>query len=216
MKIYDISIPITPTMPVWPGDPPVDLQQVASISSGDSANVSRITMGVHCGTHIDAPKHFIDAGKTIDQIPLKKLIGKVLVIEIDDTENVISDRVLRSHPRSSLLESASKVLFRTRNSSFWAKYPHSFRENYVGIDTSGAVYLSQLNLDLIGIDYLSIAPFHETLQPHQILLTGEIVLLEGLNLSEVPGGVYDLYCLPLKLPGCEGSPARVILVEPLG
>lgn len=213
MKIHDISIPITPSMPVWPGDPPVDLRQVSGISSGDSANVSRITMGVHCGTHIDAPKHFIDDGKTIDQIPWKKLIGKVLVIEIDSTENVISDRVLKMYPKRSLLESASKVLFRTRNSLLWAEYPHTFREDYVGIDTSGAAYLSQLNLDLIGIDYLSIAPYQETLQPHQILLTGETVLLEGLNLSNVEAGFYDLYCLPLNLPGCEGSPARAILVQ---
>ena len=213
MKIFDISIPITPSMPVWPGDPPVEIQQVADISSGGSAIVSRITMGVHCGTHIDAPKHFIDTGQTIDQISLEKLIGEVLVMNIDSTENMISDRVLRQHPQLSLLETATKVIFRTRNSSYWKDYPYTFQEDYVGINTAGALYLSQLHLDLIGIDYLSIAPYHETFQPHQILLACEIVLLEGLNLSGVPGGVYDLYCLPLNIPGCEGSPARVVLVD---
>ena len=216
MKIFDISIPITPSMPVWPGDPPVDIQQIANITSGDSANVSWISMGVHCGTHIDAPKHFIDTGKTIDQIPLEKLIGEVLVMDIDSTENVISDRVLSQHPKRAFLETASKVIFRTRNSSLWAEYPYIFQEDYVGINTAGALYLSQFHLDLIGIDYLSIAPYQETLQPHQILLADDIVLLEGLNLSEVPGGVYDLYCLPLRIPGCEGSPARVVLVDQSG
>jgi arylformamidase len=213
MKIYDISVPISPAMPVWPGDPPVTIQQVADISSGDSANVSRITMGVHCGTHIDAPKHFIDSGITIDQIPLEKLIGDVLVMEIDSTEKVISDLVLKQHPEYVLLETVSKVLFRTRNSTILQSHPHHFQEDYVGIDTTGAHYLSQFHLDLIGIDYLSIAPYHETLEPHQILLANEIVLLEGLNLSKVPGGVYELYCLPLNIPGCEGSPARAVLVD---
>jgi arylformamidase len=216
MKIFDISIPISPSLPVWPGDPPVDIQQVAKITSGDSANVSHISMGVHCGTHIDAPKHFIDTGKSIDQIPLEKLIGEVLVMEIDSAENVISERVLTQHPKQTLLETASKVIFRTRNSSLWSEYPHTFQEDYVGIDTTGALYLSQFHFDLIGIDYLSIAPYHETLSPHQILLAAEIVLLEGLNLSEVPTGVYELYCLPLKIPGCEGSPARVVLVDQSG
>lgn len=214
MKIYDISLPISPTMPVWPGDPPVQLTQVSSISLGDSANVSRIDMGVHCGTHIDAPKHFIDDGITMDKILLEKLVGKVLVIEIDHEENVISDVVLKQHPNRLLLEKASKVIFRTKNSILWNESPTAFRQDYVGINTAGAIYLSQLGLDLIGIDYLSIAPYEETLQPHQILLNSEIVLLEGLNLSGVPGGLYDLYCLPLSLPGCEGSPARAILIDP--
>ena len=216
MKIIDISIPITPSMPVWPGDPPVDIQQVAKITFGDSANVSHISMGVHCGTHIDAPKHFIDSGKTIGQIPLEKLIGEVLVLEIDTTENVISERVLKQHPKRALLETASKVIFRTRNSSLWSEYPQTFQEDYVGIDTAGARFLSHYHLDLIGIDYLSIAPFLATIEPHQILLSCEIVLLEGLNLSNVPGGVYDLYCLPLNISKCEGSPARVILVDRSG
>lgn len=214
MKIYDISLPITPTMPVWPGDPPVQITQVSAISQGDSANISQLTIGVHCGTHIDAPKHFVDDGNSVDKIPLNKLIGKVFVMEIDPTENVISDVVLKQHPDRRLLEKTSKIIFRTKNSSLWDEYPNTFQKDYVGINTYGARYLSQFNLDLIGIDYLSIAPYEESKQPHEILLTHETILLEGLNLSRVPGGIYDLYCLPLKLTGCEGSPARVILVEP--
>ena len=213
MKIYDISVPITPDMPVWPGDPAVDLQQVSAISSGESANVTHLFMSAHTGTHIDAPKHFIDNGKTIGQIPLEKLVGEVLVMQIDDSENVISDLVLQSHPGIDLLEDAQKVLFRTRNSKLWHQSPSEFRKDYVGIDASGAEFLANIGLDLIGIDYLSIAPYDETLTPHQILLAEDIVLLEGLDLSNVPTGIYELYCLPIHLPGCEGAPARVILVD---
>ena len=213
MKIYDISVPITPDMPVWPGDPAVDLQQVSVIASGDSANISHLSMSVHTGTHIDAPKHFIDNGNTIGQIPLEKLVGEVLVMQIDDSVNVISALVLKSHPGIDLLEDAQKVLFRTLNSSLWRQSPNEFRQDYIGIDASGAEFLAGLRLDLIGIDYLSIAPYDETLAPHQILLAEDIVLLEGLDLSKVQAGIFELYCLPLKIPGCEGAPARVILVD---
>jgi arylformamidase len=213
MKIYDISVPITPDMPVWPGDPAVDLQQVSAIASGQSANISHLSMSVHTGTHIDAPKHFIDNGNTIGQIPLEKLVGEVLVMQIDDSVNVISALVLKSHPGIDLLEDAQKVLFRTLNSSLWCQSPKEFRQDYIGIDASGAEFLAGLGLDLIGIDYLSIAPYDETLAPHQILLAEDIVLLEGLDLSKVQAGIFELYCLPINLPGCEGAPARVILVD---
>jgi arylformamidase len=213
MRIYDISVPITPSMPTWPGDPPIELRLDSAIAAGDTANVSRLSMGVHTGTHIDAPKHFIDDGKTIGWIPLIKLIGEVLVLVVDSKETVISEQVLITHPGCGLLKSASKVLFRTRNSLLWQTHPHTFIKDYVGIDRSGAIFLNQFKLDLIGIDYLSIAPYEETDGPHQILLANETVLLEGLDLSDVPGGNYELFCLPLRLPDCEGAPARVILVD---
>lgn len=201
-------------MPVWPGDPPVEISRASVIAQGDSANISQLNMSVHCGTHIDAPKHFIDEGNTVEQIPLEKLIGEVLVLEIEVEGNDITDVILKQHPENHLLEQASKIIFRTRNSTLWHEHPNQFRSDYVGISTSGATYLSQLDLDLIGIDYLSIAPYEDIFDPHSILLTHDVVLLEGLNLSGVPGGVYDLYCLPLKLLNCEGSPARVVLVDP--
>lgn len=213
MRIYDVSMPITPSMPVWPGDPPVEVQQVACISSGDPANVSRLDMSVHSGTHIDAPRHFIADGKTISQIPLEKLIGEVLVMQIDNSEDVITARVLESHPQIDLLSKASKAIFRTRNSAHLQAYPSGFNQDYVGIDSSGAHFLKKLNLGLIGIDYLSIAPYHDTVMPHLILLAEEIVLLEGLDLSQVPAGFYELFCLPLNIIDCEGSPARVVLIS---
>ncbi|MEA3327658.1 MAG: cyclase family protein [Chloroflexota bacterium] len=214
MKIYDISLPIKPTMPVWPGDPPVSIRSLSKIEEGDDAAVTEIQMSVHTGTHIDAASHFIEDGQTIDQIPLEKLFGEVLIINIDQIEKCISERVLKKHPLNNELINAKKVLFKTKNSRFWHDFPEEFQTDYVGIDASGATYLSKLNLDLVGVDYLSIAPFAETKQPHQILLTNEIVLLEGINLISIPEGKYQLYCLPLKIKGCEGAPARVVLVDP--
>jgi len=213
MDIYDITLPITEDMPVWPGDPPVSIRQLSAIKDGDSSNVSQIQMGVHTGTHIDAPRHFLNDGKTIDQLPLHKLIGDVLVIALADDVDTISAEVLRNHPQKIHLEQARKILFKTKNSSFWHTHPSDFHEDYVGIDRSGAAYLSHFDLDLIGLDYLSVASFQETTVPHQILLEKEIILLEGIDLSKVPEGVYTLYCLPLSIQGSEGAPARAILVK---
>lgn len=213
MKIYDISLPIQYNMPVWPGDPPVKLEALSSIEKGDHSNVTQIKMSVHTGTHIDAPHHFIRSGDTVDQIPLRKMIGEVFVISIDDEVDVISDRVLESHPDRHILDQATKILFRTRNSSIWYSHPETFQTDYVGIDASGAALLAKINLDLIGVDYLSIATYHETCEPHQILLSKEIVLLEGIDLFNIPTGFYDLFCLPLNIEGCEGAPARVILID---
>lgn len=213
MKIYDISVPIRSSMPIWPGDPAVVLQMLSAIENGEQANVTGIKMSVHTGTHIDAPSHFIENAASVDQIPLKKLIGVVLVLEIDETVDVISDQILLAHPKNDLLESTEKVLFHTKNSSLWLTHPEEFQSDYVGIDKSGAAYLSGLSLDLIGLDYLSIATYDETLIPHKTLLSKGIVLLEGLNLTGVTEGNYEMFCLPLNLVGCEGAPARVILID---
>jgi arylformamidase len=213
MKIHDISVPISEDLPVWPGDPNVALRQLSNIKDGEISNVSQIRMSVHTGTHIDAPKHFFDSGKTVDQVSLSKLIGKTLVMEIQDSVDAISEKVLMAHPQRELIEQSKKVLFKTRNSSLWQSNPSTFYEDYVGIDASGAAFLAELPLDLIGVDYLSVAPYEETTKPHLILLEEEIVLLEGINLSEVKEGEYTLFCLPLLISGCEGSPARAILIN---
>ena len=213
MKIFDISVPITPSMPVWPGDPPVKITLDTSIEKGGDANVTHLSMSVHTGTHLDAPKHFINSGKNIGQISLENLTGEVLVVVIDEAVDVITDQVLENHFQLGLLKQAKKVLFKTRNSKLWETHHKEFQQNFVGIDASGAQFLSQLNLELIGIDYLSIAPFNDTKQPHEILLSNDIILLEGIDLSLVPYGIYDLVCLPLKIPDCEGAPARVILLS---
>jgi arylformamidase len=211
-RIYDISVPIYPGMPVWPGDPKVTIRQVSSIGKGDEANVSQMRMSVHTGTHIDAPKHFIEDGKTLDQIPLEKLTGGVLVMDMGEDVKEITADSIKSNPQFNELLNTSKIIFKTSNSRLWETYPETFYEDYVGVTASAAQFLAGKSLDLIGVDYLSIAPFTETDLPHQILLEKEIILLEAVNLSGVPAGTYTLFCLPLNIVGCEGAPARVILV----
>jgi arylformamidase len=169
-------------------------------------------MSVHTGTHIDSPKHFIDNGKTIEQIPLEKLVGNVLVMAFEDETKVINKQALENHPKFESLLGVKKVLFKTSNSSHLLLKQENFSEEFVGIDKSGGKFLANLNLDLIGVDYLSVASFRETDEPHQILLKNEIVLLEGINLHEVPPGDYKLYCLPLLILGSDGAPARTILI----
>lgn len=211
-KIYDISLPITDQMVVWPGDPQVTIRQVSSLAEGDSSNLSQIRMSVHTGTHVDAPRHFLQDGKTIGEMPLEKLLGKAVVTELPESVDVISERVLETALDPDLFNAVKKVLFKTRNSKLGLLFQSSFDESYVALDTSGAQYLAQFDLDLIGVDYLSVAAFHDTHLPHQILLQKEVVLLEGIDLAEVPAGVYELTCLPLNLAACEGAPARAILV----
>jgi arylformamidase len=213
MEIFDISVPLTKNMPVWPGDPQITIRQLSSIQRGDESNVSQVRMSVHTGTHIDAPKHFIESGKTIDQIPLHRLIGDVLVMEMKEKVNVITSEALASHPLFEEINHFHKILLRTRNSQLWHKSVPEFQKDFVGIDSSGAALLSEFDLDLIGVDYLSVAPYYDTSKPHQILLSSDIILLEGIDLSEVSSGIYYLWCLPLNIYGIEGAPARAILTR---
>ena len=213
-KIYDISLPITPEMAVWPGDPKVTIRRVASLEKGDESNISQIRMSVHTGTHIDAPLHFIREGKSIGEVPLEQLVGEAVVLAVPDKVDVISREVLEGLPGLDALQTIKKVLFKTRNSRSGLVEAHEFNKDFVGLDSSGAQLLSGFDLDLVGVDYLSIASYHDTDRPHEILLEREVVLLEGLNLAEVPEGLYGLYCLPINLAGCEGAPARAILVAP--
>ena len=213
MKIYDISVPIQPGMPIWPGDPPVILEKISKITEGENANITQIQMCVHTGTHIDAPNHFFADGKTLDQLSPKSFFGEVLVIEIGEEVDLISAQVLASHSQVDKLKLSDRVLFKTRNSKLWQLHPHSFQRNYVGLDASAAEFLAELNFNLIGLDYLSIASYDDTLRPHQILLSQDIILLEGLNLTDVTPGQYQLCCAPLLIAGCEGAPARAFLLQ---
>lgn len=212
MRIYDISLTITPDLPVWPGDPAVVLKSMSSIAAGDDANVTGMQMGVHTGTHVDAPYHFLDDDpRTVEQMSLKTLTGRTYVMHLPDQVSVISAEILA---QVEIPPRTRRLLFRTRNSSYWATDPHHFREDFVAIDASGAQYLVERGVKLIGVDYLSVAPYGDGKPTHEILLKAGIVLVEGLNLSQVDQGRYTLYCLPIKLGGVEGAPARAILVGP--
>lgn len=208
MRIYDVSVGITPDMPVWPGDPPVRLNRVRSMEDGAEANVTHFEAGVHVGTHIDAPLHFIKGGRSVDAVPLKSLIGRVYVVDLRRAQvlNAATLETAKIPPRTR------RLLFKTRNSDYWTKGERKFQRDFVAVDSSGAEWLVRKGVRLVGVDYLSIAPFGDAAPTHRILLQAGVVVVEGLSLAGVSQGRYSIYCLPLKLVGSDGAPARVILV----
>jgi len=208
MRIYDISVGISSEIPVWPGDAPVRLERVQSMDAGAHANVSRFEAGVHVGTHIDAPLHFIPGGRSVEAIPLKSLIGRAYVIELKRAE-VLDASTLEG---AGIPPRTRRLLFKTRNSEYWTKGEPKFRRDFVAVDSSGAEWLVRKGVRLVGVDYLSVAPFGNGAPTHRILLEAGVVIVEGLNLAAVARGRYTIYCLPLKLIGSDGAPARVILV----
>ncbi|MGA9397853.1 MAG: cyclase family protein [Anaerolineaceae bacterium] len=210
MKWFDISVEISATLPVWPGDPSVSIERIQKLEDGANANVSRMDMGLHTGTHVDAPYHFLTDGAKISEVPLQHFFGPVTVIEIPGKVDVINADVLGRIDRSLFTE---RILFKTRNSGFWSETEEHFHNDFVGIDLTGAQFLVDRGVHLVGIDYLSIAPFHKSKPTHETLLGAGVVIVEGLNLSAVPPGTYALYCLPLKLGNAEAAPARAILIK---
>ena len=210
MKIYDISLTISPDLPVWPGDPSIELEQVESMDAGAQANVSRLNTGVHVGTHVDAPHHFLNDGRTIEQLSLEVLIGPCYVTQLPDGVEAITAEALDG---MSLPTDAKRILFGTSNSRFWSRGETEFQEDFVAVTGDGAQWLVEHGIQLVGVDYLSVAPFSDSVPTHKVLLQAGVIILEGLDLSAVQRGFYDLYCLPLKLFGAEGAPARVILIQ---
>ena len=207
--IYDVSVPITNSMPVWPSDPPVTLTPKAHVASGGShtIRVTGIEMGSHTGTHIDAPWHFVEGGRKLNEIPLDRLIGPALVVEVRDSASID-----RSHLEAISWNQTERVLFKTPNSEHWND--GRFFENYVFLKPEAAEFLVERGMVLVGIDYLSIDPFQSEGHPaHFVLLKQNVVILEGLNLSRVSPGRYHMAALPLNLQDVDGAPARVILSD---
>lgn len=209
MKIYDISLPISSNLPVWPGDPAVELEQILSMDDGEDANASHLSTGVHVGTHVDAPHHFLNNGRTVENLDLDILTGKAFVLHLDDEVNLITADILDAAP---IPPATLRLLLRTKNSHKWTSDSRIFDPNFVAISPDGAEWIVEHGIQLVGVDYLSVAPFDAPVPTHQILLKAGIIALEGCDLSQVPQGEYDLYCLPLKLIGSDGAPARTILV----
>jgi len=210
MRIYDISLTISPTMPVWPGDPAIELDRVESMDEGAHANVSRLCASVHTGTHVDAPHHFLNDQRTVEALPLDVLIGSCYVIQLPDGIEAVTAEALDG---MSLPADAKRILFGTSNSRFWAHNEMEFQEDFVAVTEDGAQWLVERGVQLVGVDYLSVAPFGDSEGTHKVLLEAGVVVVEGLDLSAVPRGFYDLYCLPLKLLGSDGAPARAILIQ---
>jgi len=209
MKIYDITLAISPAMPVWPGNPAVVLERVSSMDAGAHDNVSRLACGVHTGTHVDAPHHFLNDHRTVESLSLDILTGPAQVVQIPDDVKVVNAEVLE---RTLLPAGTKRLLLRTSNSHIWERNETEFVTGFVGISEDGADWLVSHGIILVGIDYLSVAPYHKSVPTHRSLLTAGIIIVEGLDLSAIKPGHYELFCLPLKLVGSDGAPARVILV----
>jgi len=209
MHIYDITLTISPDLPVWPGDPPVKIERVAKIEEGANSNLSRMSIGVHTGTHVDSPLHFLTGGNGVESLPLNILIGRAYVLNLPDAD-IITASVLQ---QSSIPTETNRLIIKTRNSQYLAHKDPVFRTGFVGISADGAEFLVGLGIKLIGIDYLSVAPYKQSRPTHEILLKSDVVIVEGLDLSNITQGQYTLYCLPLKIAGCDGAPARAILVS---
>lgn len=209
MKIHDISVPIYPAMPVYPGDPPVSIEPVTQISKGDAANVSRLVLGNHTGTHIDPPVHFIPGGTTIDQLDLNVLYGPARVVDMTHVEKAITADDLE---RIKLPRHAVRILIKTRNSELWDR--QEFQKDFVAFAWDAAQWLVDHGIRLVGIDYLSAESFGVgEPKTHRVLLGAGMVIVEGLNLKTVSPGDYTLVCLPLKIEHGDGGPARAILIE---
>jgi arylformamidase len=207
MRIYDITLPLSAQLPVYPGDFPVVIAPWTRIADGDSANVSRLTICSHAGTHIDPPRHFNDLGIPVDEIPLERLIGKALVLEILGVPEIGREELERLPVRG-----VERLLLKTGNSALWKE--REFSADFAALSPEGARYLLDAGVKLIGVDYLSVESVTGDGEVHRTLLDNGVLILEGLNLAEVPAGEYELICLPLKVKGGDGAPVRAILRGP--
>ena len=208
IRRHDVTIPIVDGLAHYPGNPGIRVVPHSQIRDGASANVSSLAMGSHTGTHVDAPKHFDDAGGGVDAIPLDALIGPAVVLAFGDDVRSVGPAELERQA----LHGRTRVLLRTRNSA--RRSPGEFFSDYVWLEPAGAEWLAARNVKLVGTDYLSIEQFrsghHRT---HRTLFANDIVIVEGLALGAVPPGPYRLICLPLRIAGIDGAPARAVLEE---
>ena len=210
MPIYDITVPLTNDMPTYPGDAGVEIRDWSSLANGDSANVTQLNFGAHTGTHVDAPAHFIEGAARSESLSLDSLIGKTRVIEVPETFMSIDKTFVEEHCE----QGTTRFLFKTRNSRFWSSSSTPFRQDFTYLELPAAEYLVNRGVKLVGIDYLSIEQFGQKQHPtHLVLLSHGVVIVEGLNLTDVPAGIYELICLPLRIHSGkgDGAPARAIL-----
>jgi arylformamidase len=206
-RIYDISVPIRSGGLVYPGNPEIEITLQQAVAKGAGANVSFVRFGSHTGTHADAARHFFDDGQTVDKIPLERLIGPALLLSFPDDLRSVSAADLSNHD----LKGRKRVLIRTRNSALLSQ--KEFVRDYTYLAPDGAQYLVDNGVELVGVDYLSIEQFHSGHhKTHRILLERSVVILEGLDLSVPAPGEYELICLPLRIEGCDGAPARAVLI----
>jgi arylformamidase len=202
----DITVPLENGMVEWPGDTPVRVSKLEEIARGDELNVTAVAMTLHAGTHIDAPRHFFRDGKSIEQMPIEATVGPARVIEIEDPECIRAEVLTPHH-----IGQGERILFKTQNSVRF-RGDRRFHEDFVYVARDAAEHLVERGVRVVGIDYLSIGGFHTDLfETHQILLGASIWVIETLDLTAVAPGNYDMICLPLRVPGIDGAPARAVL-----
>lgn len=202
----DISVPLWNEMVVWPGDPPARIERIKSIARGDAENISAMSVCLHAGTHIDAPLHYFDQGAAMEGLPFASVIGPARVIAIHDSKAVTVREL-----RDATIRRGERILLKTRNSGR-ARNQAGYFEDYVYVTPEAAGFLAGRGILAAGIDYLSIgAPNEDGEQVHKILLGAGVWIIEGLDLSAVDPGSYDMICLPLSIPGSDGAPARAVL-----
>jgi arylformamidase len=211
MPLYDVSVAISSSMALWPGDPPVVVEPIKTIAEHGYA-LSHLSFGSHTGTHLDAPRHMVEGGLPADRVPLETLIGTALVCEVEPEDGVMihaTDLVALGIPRDT-----ARVLLKTRNSDLWETGPQVFEQHYVALTKRAAHWIADRGVKLLGIDYLSVDPYLSDGEPaHHELLKAGVVILEGLNLSAVTAGVYQLVALPLKTAAADGAPVRAVLIR---
>lgn len=199
-----MTVPLAPGVPVYPEDPPFTIEAVQRLGSAP-CNLSRMTLSTHAGTHVDAPAHFLAGAATVDQLPLEILMGKARVVEV-----LARERVERAELEAHDLRDDLRVLLKTRMSGQMLR--QGFQEDHLYLSRDAAVYLAQAGIKLVGFDYLSIDRYRAHDFPaHHVLLEAGVVILEGLDLSEVQAGEYEMACLPLRVAGGDAAPARVVL-----
>ncbi|HEX9078657.1 MAG TPA: cyclase family protein [Desulfuromonadaceae bacterium] len=204
MKIYDITVPLSAELPAFPGDPQVTIEPLTTLAGGAPFNVSRIAMTTHSGTHLDAPRHCDDRGMAVDDLPFSLLMGDALVAEIEGVKTIGRNELARLP-----LGGEERLLLKTGNSHLWKL--KGFSADFVHLAADGARYLLEMGIRLLGIDYLSVERADGDGEVHRLLLGNGVVILEGLNLKEVPAGSYELICLPMKIVKGDGAPARALL-----
>lgn len=202
----DISLPLTSGMAHWPGDPPVLIERISDLAQGDEATVSAMSMGCHTGTHMDAPLHYLPRGAGLDSMPLAAVMGPSRVLEIRDPRQVTPEE-LRPHR----IRHGERILLKTGNSAL-RRHRDSFSEDFVSLSPEAAGFLAARGIRSLGIDALSVGGMGAAGgKVHRLLLAGGVWIIEGLDLSGVEPGRYRLVCLPLKIPGSDGAPARAVL-----
>ena len=210
MTYHDISLNLSTDTVRWVVAPPLEVHERRRMSRGDDVNATALTVSVHAGTHLDAPFHFLADGAGIDALPLERFIGPALVHQVDDADRYITE----AHVNAIPLDGVTRVLFKTRNSALLKR--RDYEPNFVAFSVDAARALVARGLQLVGLDYLSVAHADEQVPVHRAFLDHGVILLEGVDLSEIVPGRYELICFPLRLRGLDGAPCRAVLRDLTG